>query len=556
MRSRAPLLRALFLLAPLLAAAEEPVDLQVVTRIRDEGLNRSKVMEAAAVLTDEIGPRLTNSPAHLRAAEWTRDRLTEYGLAGARHEAFEFGRGWSFSFVTVRLLRPDTVPLDALPKGWSAPTAGPVSGAAMKVKLDTEEDFEQVRGKLAGKVVLMEAPPPPPGRDDPEDADRPLIHRYTEEELEDLERFPISDRSLADLRRRFGRGLGVARKRAEFLVAEGVVAVVEPSSREGALVRLGGTNAYAVGEEPGPPAVVVGQEQFNRILRLLDKGKEVELEIDVRARFHEESTRAVNVVAEIPGTDPRLKAQVVMAGAHLDSWHAGTGATDDAAGCAVVMEAARILTAIGAKPRRTIRVALWAGEEQGLRGSRAYVAEHLASRPEATDPAQRELPEFMRRGGPPELKPEWKLLSAYFNLDNGGGRIRGIYAQENAALRPIFAAWLEPFADLGADTVTLRRTGGTDHQSFDGVGVPGFQFIQDALDYMTRTHHTQADTYERLVPADLKQASVVLASFLYHAAMRDEMLPRKPVPPDPPAPPRDAAVPGAPPSATPRPRTP
>ena len=529
MRARAALLLACFVTAPLVAAGQEPVDLQMVTRIRDEGLNRSKVMETVATLTDEIGPRLTGSPAYRKATEWTRDRLTEHGLVNAHLEPFEFGRGWTFSYVNVRMTKPDEVPLDALPKGWSAATAGAVAGVVTKVKIDAEADFEQYRGKLAGKVVMMEAPPPPPGRDDPEDGNRELIHRYSDEELEELEEFPISDRSMADFRRRMGRTFGIAKKRTEFFLAEGVAAVIEPSSRDGLLVRLGGTNAYAVGENPGPPALVLAVEQFNRIGRLLDKGKEVELEIDVRARFHEDDTKVANVVAEIPGADPRLKAEVVMAGAHLDSWHAGTGATDDAAGCAVVMEAARILQAVGAKPRRTIRVALWAGEEQGLRGSRAYVAEHFASRPESTDPAQRELPEFMRRGGPLQFKPEWKQLSAYFNLDNGGGRIRGIYAQENAALRPVFAAWLEPFADLGADTVTLRRTGGTDHQSFDGVGLPGFQFIQDALDYMTRTHHTQADTYERLVAADLKQASVIMASFLYHAATRNEMLPRKPI---------------------------
>jgi hypothetical protein len=423
----------------------------------------------------------------------------------------------------------------------------------MKVAIDKEEDLEQYRGKLAGKILLMEAPPPPPGRDDPEDTNHELIHRYTDEELEELEQFPITDRGSSDFRRRMGRSFGLAKKRTEFFIAEGVVAVIEASSRDGLLVRLGGTNAYAVGDNPGPPALVIGAEQYNRIGRLLEKGTEVELEINVQAQFHEDETKVDNVIAEIAGADPKLKGEVVMAGAHLDSWHAGTGATDDAAGCSVVIEAARILQAIGVKPRRTIRFALWAAEEQGLRGSRAYVSEHFASRPESNDPAQRELPEFMRRGGPLQFKPEWNKLSGYFNLDNGGGKIRGVYAQENAAMRPIFAAWLEPFADLGADTVTLRRTGGTDHGSFDGVGLPGFQFIQDSLDYMTRTHHTQADTYERLVAADLKQASVIMASFLYHAAMRNEMLPRKPVPPDPPpAPPRDGAAPaGAPPPGPP-----
>ncbi len=551
MRSRTALLLACLIVVPVLAAGQEPVDLPTVTRIRDEGLNRSKVMEMAAVLTDEIGPRLTGSPAYTRATEWTRDKLTELGLANAHLETFEFGRGWTFSSVSVRMVKPDVVPLDALPKGWSAATAGAVAGPLVKVAIEKEEDFEQYRGKLAGKILLVEAPAMPAGRDDPETGERPLIHRYTEEELEELEKFPISDRSMADFRRRFGRSFGLARKKVEFFTSEGVLATIEASSRDGLLLRVGGTNAYAVGENPGPPALVIGVEQYNRIGRLLEKGKQVELEVDVKAEFHEGETKVANVIAELPGADPRLLSEVVMLGAHLDSWHPGTGATDDAAGCVVAMEAMRILKAIDAKPRRTIRIALWAGEEQGLRGSRAYVAQHFASRPESTDPAQRDMPEFMRRSGPLVFKPEWKQLSAYFNLDNGGGRIRGIYAQENAAVRPIFAAWLEPFADLGADTVTLRRTGGTDHQSFDGVGLPGFQFIQDALDYMTRTHHTQADTYERLVPADLKQAAVIMASFVYHAATRNEMLPRKPLPPDPPPPPRDSATPGAPAAAPP-----
>jgi carboxypeptidase Q len=527
MRTRAASLVLCFLAAPLLALAQEPVDLQVVTRIRDEGLNRSKVMETAAALTDEIGPRLTNSPAYRKAAEWTRDRLTEFGIANAHLEPFEFGRGWTFSSVSVRMTKPAVVPLDALPKGWSAATASAVTGQVTRVTIEKEEDLEQYRGKLAGKILLLAGPPE---REQVEQDEAPdLYERYTEEELDALEQFPIRDRSVSEVRRRMGRSLGLAKKRTEFFVAEGVAATVEASSREALLLRVGGTNAYAVGENPGPPALVIGAEQYNRIGRLLDQGTEIELEVAVQATFLEDETKASNVVAEIAGSDPTLKGEVVMAGAHLDSWHAGTGATDDAAGCSVVMEAARILQAVGAKPRRTVRVALWAAEEQGLRGSRAYVAEHFATRPEPTDPAQRELPEFMRRGGPLQFKPEWSKLSAYFNLDNGGGKIRGIYAQENAALRPIFAAWLEPFHDLGADTVTLRRTGGTDHQSFDGVGLPGFQFIQDRLDYMTRTHHTQADTYERLNAADLKQASVIMASFLYNAAMRAEMLPRKPI---------------------------
>ena len=270
-------------------------------------------------------------------------------------------------------------------------------------------------------------------------------------------------------------------------------------------------------------------EQYNLVTRLLEDDVEVELELDVRSRFHDDDLMAYNTTAEIPGGD--LADEVVMVGAHLDSWHAGTGATDNAAGCAVAMEAVRILMALEVKPRRTIRVALWSGEEQGLRGSRAYVEEHFASRPETEDPDQLALPEFLRdTTWPLSAKAEHEGLSAYFNLDNGSGRIRGIYVEENAAAKPIFAAWLEPLADLGADTVTMRRTGGTDHMAFNGVGLPGFQFIQDGLDYRSQTHHTNMDVYDHLNAADMKQASVVMATFLYHAAMRDEMIPRKPFP--------------------------
>jgi carboxypeptidase Q len=274
---------------------------------------------------------------------------------------------------------------------------------------------------------------------------------------------------------------------------------------------------------------VMASEHYNRVSRMLDAGTPVELEIDVDARFYDDDHNAYNTVAEIPGSD--LASEIVMLGAHLDSWHAASGATDNGAGSSVALEVVRILKAIGARPRRTIRIALWSGEEQGLRGSRAYVAQHFASRPEPTDPEQKGLPSFLRKEtGPLTLTPEHAKLSAYFNLDNGSGRIRGIYCQENAAVAPMFESWLAPFRDLGADTVSPRNTGGTDHLSFDAVGLPGFQFIQDGLDYGTKTHHTNIDVYDHLRKDDLMQASVIMASFVYHAAMRDEKLPRKPLP--------------------------
>jgi len=525
MRIRTLLTSALLVAAPLAAMAAEPVDLQVVTRIRDEGFNHSQVMETARVLTDEIGPRVTNSPAMRHAADWTREKLASWGLVDAHLEPFEFGRGWSFDDVHVRMLAPQTTPLIAYPKAWSPGTDGTVSGPAVRATLESEDDLEKLRGTLGGKILLLDE------AETLEPPEEPLFKRLDADRLEEIVEFPIPEGDRPDWRRRYLKRMQFAPKLNAFLAEEGVLATVEISSRGGGIVRLAGNRAYEVGEDPGPPAVVLAAEHYNRVARLLEHGDEVTLEIAVSARFHEADTKAHTVVAEIPGTD--LGAQVVMLGAHLDSWHAGTGATDDAAGCAVVMEAVRILQAIGVKPRRTIRVALWSSEEQGLNGSRAYVAEHFASRAEPDDPAQKKLPYWARSEKKPlEVKPEHAKLAAYFNIDNGGGKLRGIYAQENAAVKPIFEAWLAPFADLGADTVTLRRTGGTDHLSFDAVGLPGFQFIQDPLDYMTRTHHTDLDVFDRLQEADLKQAAVIMASFVYHAAMRGEMLPRKPMPKD------------------------
>ena len=288
--------------------------------------------------------------------------------------------------------------------------------------------------------------------------------------------------------------------------------MLEPSRRKYGIVRVHRGGSFKINEDPGIPSLVVAAEHYNRIVRLLKKDIPVKLAIQIETKFHEEDSLGYNIIAEIPGTDRKLKKELVMLGAHFDSWHAGTGTTDNAAGCAVVMEAVRILKAIGVKPRRTIRIALWGGEEQGLLGSRGYVEKHFAERKTMT------------------LKPAHALLSAYFNLDNGTGKIRGIYLQGNDAVRPIFEAWLRPFHDLGATTVTIRNTGGTDHLSFDAVGLPGFQFIQDPIDYSTRTHHTNMDVYDHALKSDLMQASVIMASFVYHAAMRDEKLPRKPLP--------------------------
>jgi carboxypeptidase Q len=506
--------------------AAEPVDLEMVTRIRDEGLHRSQVLEIVSHLTDGIGPRLTGSPQLKEANEWTRKKLEDWGLANAHLEAYPFGRGWSFSKSAVRMVVPREVPLSALPKAWAPGTDGPVRGAAMRADIESEKDLEQLNGKLAGKILFLDP------IEELEESERTGL-RYSREELDELFQFEIEREREGSWRRRALERWKLRRATAELFTMEGVVATVEASSRGNGIVRVTSGGTWEPGENPGVPALVMAREHYNKIVRMLDAGRPVELEIDVAARFHDEDPRAYNTVAEIPGTDKR--EEIVMAGAHLDSWHGATGATDNAAGVAVVMEAVRILKTLGVKPRRTIRVALWTGEEQGYFGSLAHLKKHFATRPEPQDPEQRKLPERLREDTwPLQLKPDHARLSAYFNLDNGTGRIRGIYAEENAAVRPIFEAWLAPFSDLGAGTVTLRRTGGTDHVPFNRVGLPGFQFIQDEMDYDSRTHHTHLDDLDHIRGDDLKQASVILASFLYHAAMRPELLPRKPLPQKPP----------------------
>jgi len=520
------------------AATEEQVDLGMVNRIRDEGFGNSKVMDTLFQLTDVIGPRLTGSPNLKKANEWTRDQLTKWGLQGAHLESWgPFGRGWSFDSVSLRMLAPTEAPLVAYPKAWTPGTDGPVRAKAMKVKLESEADMEKIRGKVAGMVLLIADARELKG------PDKPLFTRFTEEQLENLAQFQVSGQRRAVPPALVGQPIdreGFLRRNAfqrtlrEFLKAEKVVATLEPSGVDGGIVRVSGGGSRQKDEDPGVTALVLGAEHYNRLARLLDHGLPVELELEVKARFHDDDVNAYNTVAEIPGTDK--KGELVMLGAHMDSWHTGTGATDNAAGCAVAMEAVRILEALGVQPRRTIRIALWTGEEQGLLGSRAYVRQHFGARP-PLPPAEQELPSYLRREtGPVTVLPEHARLSAYFNLDNGTGKIRGIYTQGNAAAVPIFEAWFRPFADLGAHTLTNRNTGGTDHLSFDAVGLPGFQFVQDEADYETRSHHTNMDLYDRIQREDMMQASVIMASFVYGAAMRDTMFPRKPMPRESPSP--------------------
>ncbi|PYQ21049.1 MAG: peptidase M28 [Acidobacteria bacterium] len=519
------------------AAPDELVDYAMMTRIREEGFSGSKVMDTLFQLTDVIGARLTGSPNLKRANQWTREQLASWGLANAHLESWgPFGRGWSFDRSSVRMVSPVEAALIAYPKAWTPGTDGAVRGKAMKVKLESEADFDKLRGRIAGAVLLLSDARELKG------PDKPLFTRYSEQELDELAQFQISrragpspppgqppfDREAFLLRQRFQRPL------REFLKAEKVLATLEPSNADGGIVRVAGGGSRQKDEDPGVTALVMAAEHYNRLARLVDRGLPVELELDVQARFHDDDANAYNTVAEIPGTDK--KGEVVMLGAHMDSWHSGTGATDNAAGCAVAMEAVRILEVLGVQPRRTIRIALWTGEEQGLLGSRAYVRQHFASRPEPP-PAERELPSFLRREtGPLSVLPEHAKLSAYFNLDNGTGKSRGIYTQGNAAAVPVFEAWFRPFADLGAHTLTNRTTGGTDHVSFDAVGLPGFQFIQDEADYETRTHHTNMDVYDRIQRDDMMQAAVIMAAFAYDAATREAMFPRKPMPRESPSP--------------------
>ena len=508
----------------------EKVDLAAVTRIRDESFNRSKAQETLSKLTDEIGPRLTGSPSYRRAAEWVKKQFEEWGLTGARIEPVPFGRGWVLERVAVHMVAPDTAPIEAYPKAWTPGTEGPKRADAVYAKLEKEEDFATWKGKLEGKIVLTAEPPEVKPR---EKAD---ATRLSKDELDEIVRFEPGGRGRYGPaeREKLMKQRQFAKKIAAFLLAEKALAWVDASKGDDGTVFVQGGGGWKASDPPAPVSIAVGAESYGRIVRLLSRKVFVELEIDVKVRFTDEDPLAsANVVAEIPGSD--RKDEVVLVGAHLDSWHAGTGATDNAAGVAAVMEAARVLTASGLKPRRTIRFALWVGEEQGYLGSRAYVSTYLASRPEPKERPADDVPEFMRRStGPLTFKPAYAKFAAYFNLDNGGGKIRGIFTQENAEVAPIFEAWLAPFRDTGAATVTMKRTGGTDHQSFDGVGLPGFQFLQDELDYMTRTHHSNMDVYERVPKGDLMQASAVMASFAWHAAQRDQMLPRKPLPPEPP----------------------
>jgi len=525
--------------APPVAEAKEASKPPKTERIIKEGMERSQVMKTLGYLTDVIGPRLTGSPGLKRANEWTRDKLAEWGLKDAHLEPWgPFGRGWTLRGFSAQVVEPQCIPLIAFPKAWSVGTEGKVTADLVYFDAKAEADFAKYKGKLKGKVVLSSPPMPAPAHFEAQGK------RMTDADLLKLADAPAP----GDLPRRLGptadllAQMALARKKLVFFIEEGALAVLDPSRTgdggtifvaQAAAPRAGGfglpipgVRRINVWDKDAPkniPQVAVAKEHYNRLVRMIEQGESPKIALDLAVEFHDADLMAYNTVAEIPGTD--LKDEVVMLGGHMDSWHAGTGATDNAAGVSACMEAVRILKALDLKPRRTIRIALWSGEEEGLFGSRAYVKEHLGDSPAAVGAMM-----FGGSASAPRVvtkKPDYEKFSAYFNLDNGTGKVRGVYLQGNEAVRPIFRRWLAPFRDLGASTLSISNTGGTDHLAFDGIGLPGFQFIQDEIEYDTRTHHSNQDVFDRIQADDMKQASVILASFVYNTAMRDEKLPRK-----------------------------
>jgi len=526
-----------------------------IERIKDEGMNRSQVMQTLSYLTDVIGPRLTGSPGMKRANEWTRDQMKSWGLENAHLESWgPFGRGWTLKSFSAEIIAPQAIPLIAYPRAWSLGTNGPLTAEIVYVEAKDEAELvAKYKGQLKGKIVLSA-----PIRDMKALFDAPG-KRLTEKDLLQLAdaQDPAKARAggpaamMANPQMQaFIKNAILDAKKLKFFLDEGAAMYLTPSrSGDGGTIFLenasipkevksgspmeammdlfmGKVNPWDKDAPANLPQVTIAAEHCNRLIRMLQAGEKLQARINLDVQFNGDDLNAYNTIAEIPGTDK--KDEIVMIGAHLDSWHSGTGATDNGAGCAAAMEAVRILKALNLQPRRTIRVGLWSGEEQGLFGSRAYVKQHFGSRGDDGSP-EAEMAAMM--GGGPNAKitakPDYEKFSVYFNLDNGTGKIRGVYLQGNEAVRPIFRDWLMPFKDLGATTLTISNTGGTDHLSFDGIGLPGFQFIQDPVEYDTRTHHSNMDVFDRIQADDMKQAATIMAAFIYNAAMRDEKLPRK-----------------------------
>jgi hypothetical protein len=563
-RSAAVVLLLIFVISPVSLLAQQtpaptPDPNDPIQRIKDEGMNRSQVMQTLSYLSDVIGPRLTASPGMKRANEWTRDQMTKWGLQNAHLEAWgPFGRGWTLKRFSAQVTEPLDIPLIAYPKAWSPGLSSPLTADVVYFDARTEPEFEKFKGKLNGKIVLTA-----PMREVSAHFDA-LGTRLNEKDLLTLadapEPRPGGNRGNFANNPQFRAASELAAAKMRFFQAEGAALLIDPSrGGDGGTMFVQSATVPAPPRDPnatGPagrgippydknapkvtPQLVVSIEHYNRIVRMLLAGEPVKMNVDLAVEWQDADPMGYNTIAEIPGTD--LKDEIVMLGGHMDSWHSGTGATDNAAGCAVALEAVRIIQALGLKPRRTIRIALWTGEEQGLLGSRAYVAEHfgtLQNPATSAAPATGGLSNNAMGGGNggngngtpagPTLttKPEYEKLSGYFNLDNGTGKIRGVYLQGNEAVRPLFRQWLAPFRDLGATTLSISNTGGTDHLSFDGIGLPGFQFIQDEIEYDTRTHHSNQDVFDRIQGDDMKQAATIMAAFVYQTAMRDQKLPRK-----------------------------
>jgi carboxypeptidase Q len=510
-----------------------------VGKIKDEGMNRSQAMATIRYMTDVIGPRLTNSPGQKRANEWTKQQLEKWGLKnGAVDPWGEFGRGWEIKNFSASITAGgQTSPFRSYPKAWSPSTPGPVTADVIYVDATDEAGLEKYKGKLKGAIVLTA---PERGI---QDIFKPTAQRQSDEALQKMEeakpqagpqqgpQFQPNPQQQAAMQ--------LAQRKNRMYFEEGAAVLIDSGNGvDAGAIRVMGASLppSAPGSQPNfglrtaskdapatIPQLVAEVEQYNRLVRLVKQGVPVKMTVDLQVNWTDQDLQGYNTIAEIPGSDPKLKDEVVMVGAHLDSWHGGTGATDNGAGSTVAMEAVRIIQAAGLKPRRTIRIGLWTGEEQGLLGSRGYVTKNFAQRGDGTTrpgPGQANLPLT--------LKPAHEKFAAYYNLDNGTGQIRGIYLQGNEQLRSIFKGWLEPFKEWNATTVTINNTGGTDHLAFDAVGLPGFQFIQDPIEYSTRTWHTTQDVSDRILEEDLKRSAVIMATFAYNTAMMDERLPRKP----------------------------
>lgn len=500
----------------LVAQAPEKLDYQVLGRIREEGMQRSQVMELVSWLSDVKGPRLTGSPGFKAAGDWTIETLRKWGMANVHYEPWAFGRGWSLQRFSAHMIEPQIQPLIGYPKAWTPGTNGVITGDVVQVLISTPADFDKYRGTLKGKIVLPQA------ERDVRMLEGKIVLKMGEKEIAEAESTPIPAAGNV----RPTRPTVTPAQLNKFFVDEGVAAVLDRGADsdestggsdlswttqrvDGGTIFVGSGGGREPDAAPVPVQVTLAVEHYNRMVRILEKGVPVKVELDVRVQFHEEgeTPNGFNIIAELPGTDPRLKDEIVLLGAHLDSWHAGTGATDNATGTAAMLEAMRILKTLGIQPRRTIRIGLWGAEEQGLLGSRQYVKEHIA---DGTT-----------------LKPEYARHSAYFNLDNGTGRIRGIWLQQNFGVLPVFQQWITPLKDLGITTLGPRSVTSTDHVPFDAAGIPGFQFMQERLEYNSRTHHSNMDVVDHVQRDDMVQMATVVAWFAYNAAMRDEKLPRK-----------------------------